>query len=77
LRRCGSPRAAWYWRASFHAASTASEPPEVKNTRSSPGGASSAIRAASSIERGCATVQFDVNGNSRICACATRPSSSP
>ena len=38
-RRC--PRAAWYWRASFQAASTASEPPETKNpvevTRREPG----------------------------------------
>ena len=28
-----SPRAVWYWRASFQAASTASEPPDTKNTR--------------------------------------------
>ncbi len=27
-----SPRAWWYWRASFHADSTASEPPETKKT---------------------------------------------
>ena len=33
LRRIGWPLAAWYWRASFQADSTASEPPETKNAR--------------------------------------------
>ena len=37
-----------YWRASFHAASTASEPLTVKNTRSRSPGASAARRAANS-----------------------------
>jgi hypothetical protein len=49
-----SPRAAWYWRASFHADSTASEPPDTKKTRLRSPGASSATSAASSIARGCA-----------------------
>ena len=35
------------------------------------------MRAASSIERGCATVQLLVNGSARICSWAARPSSSP
>ena len=43
-----SPRAAWYWRASFHADSTASEPPETKKTRFRSPGASEATSAASS-----------------------------
>ena len=58
LRRSGWPLAAWYWRASFQAASTASEPPETKNARLMSGGASSASRAASSAAGGCANVQF-------------------
>ena len=45
-------------RASFHAESTASEPPETKKTRLRSPGASDAISAASSIARGCAYVQF-------------------
>ncbi len=49
-----SPRAAWYWRASFQADSTASDPPETKKTRSRSPGASEATSAASSIARGCA-----------------------
>ena len=51
-------RTAKYCRASFHAASTASEPPETKKTRLRSPGASDAISAASSIARGCAYVQF-------------------
>ena len=47
-----SPRAAWYWRASFQADSTASEPPEQKKTRFRSPGASEATSAASSIARG-------------------------
>src|SRR5205823_10397597 len=43
----------WYWRASFHADSTASEPPETKNTRLRSPGVSCAISCASSIARGC------------------------
>ena len=44
-------RTAKYWRASFHADSTASEPPETKKTRLRSPGASEAISAASSIAR--------------------------
>ncbi len=53
-----SPFAMWYWRASFHADSTASEPPETKNARLMCSGASWARRCASSIARGCAYDQF-------------------
>ena len=53
-----SPRAAWYCRASFQADSTASEPPETKNTRFRSPGASCATSCASSIARGCAYDQF-------------------
>jgi hypothetical protein len=53
-----SPRAAWYWRASFQAASTASEPPETKKTRFRSPGARSATVAASSIARGWAYDQL-------------------
>ena len=48
------PVSLWYWRASFQADSTASEPPDVKNTRLRSPGASAAIRAASSTAIGCA-----------------------
>ena len=48
-RACGGTCAT-----SFSADSTASEPPEVKKTRLRSPGASEAIRAASSIARGCA-----------------------
>ena len=47
-----SPRAAWYWRASFQADSTASEPPEQKKTRFRSPGVSEATSAASSIALG-------------------------
>ena len=50
----GLPLSLWYWRESFQADSTASEPPEVKKTRLRSPGASAAIRAASSIAFGCA-----------------------
>ena len=50
----GVPLSLWYWRAIFHADSTASEPPDVKNTRLRSPGASAAMRAASSIAAGCA-----------------------
>ena len=53
-----SPRAWWYWRASFQADSTASEPPETKKTRFRSPGASDASSCASSIARGCAYDQF-------------------
>ena len=46
------PLSLWYWRAIFHADSTASEPPEVKKTRLRSPGASSAMRVASSIATG-------------------------
>ena len=49
LCRWPCPMARKYWRASFHADSTASEPPVVKNTRLRSPGARSARRAASSI----------------------------
>ena len=51
-------RTAKYCRASFHADSTASDPPEQKKTRLRSPGASDATSAASSIARGCAYVQF-------------------
>jgi hypothetical protein len=54
LVRSGSPFSLWNWRASFHADSTASDPPEVKNTRLRSPGASPAMRSASSIATGCA-----------------------
>ena len=54
LYRSGWPMARKYWRASFQADSTASEPPVVKNTRLRSPGASSASFAASSIAGGCA-----------------------
>jgi hypothetical protein len=50
----GLPVSLWYWRASLIADSTASPPPLVKNTRFRSPGASDAMRAASSIARGCA-----------------------
>ncbi len=50
----GLPVSLWYWRESFQADSTASEPPEVKKTRLRLPGASAAMRAASSIAFGCA-----------------------
>ena len=50
----GLPVSLWYWRASLIAVSTASPPPVVKKTRLRSPGASAAIRAASSIARGCA-----------------------
>ena len=53
-----SPRTEWYWRASFQADSTASEPPETKKTRFRSPGASEATSAASSMARGCAYDQF-------------------
>jgi hypothetical protein len=56
-----------YWRASFHADSTASDPPLVKNTRFKSPGASSARRAASSIAGGCAYVQ--IGKYSSVSAC--------
>ena len=48
------PVSLWYWRDIFQADSTASEPPDVKNTRLRSPGARPAIRAASSIAIGCA-----------------------
>ena len=53
LTRSGWPFSLKYWRASFHADSTASEPPVVKNTRFRSPGASSASFAASSMAFGC------------------------
>ncbi len=53
-----SPRAMWYCRASFHADSTASDPPETKKTRFRSPGVICAISRASSIARGCAYDQL-------------------
>ena len=53
-----APRATWNCRASFHADSTASEPPETKKTRLRSPGASDATSSASSIARGCEYDQF-------------------
>ena len=50
--RSGCPMATKYCRASFHADSTASAPPVVKNTRLRSPGARSASRAASSMAVG-------------------------
>jgi len=48
LNRLPWPMATAYWRASFRQLSTASEPPETKNTRSMPAGISPARRRARS-----------------------------
>ncbi len=48
----GEPVSLWYWRDIFQADSTASEPPDVKNTRLRSPGASPAMRAASSTATG-------------------------
>ena len=53
-----APRAMWNCRASFHADSTASEPPDTKKTRLRSPGASDATSSASSIARGCEYDQF-------------------
>jgi hypothetical protein len=58
LVRAGCPTARKYWRASFHADSTASDPPVVKNTRLRSPGASWARRAANSIAEGWAKLQM-------------------
>ena len=58
LRRIGWPRWAWYWRASFQAASTASLPPDTKKKRLMFAGVISASFSASAIAGGCAYVQF-------------------
>ena len=50
----GLPLSFQYWRTTLIADSTDSPPPLVKNTRLRSPGASEAIRAASSIARGCA-----------------------
>ena len=47
-----------YWRASFQADSTASDPPLVKKMRFRSPGASSARRAANSMAGGCAAFQI-------------------
>ena len=52
LYRPGWPVSLKYCLASFHADSTASEPPVVKNTRFRSPGASSASRSASSMALG-------------------------
>ena len=72
-----SPRARWYSRASFQAASVASDPPDTKKALFSSPGASPASSTASSIERGWANVQLMANGSSRICAAAASPISAP
>ena len=50
--RSGWPVTAKYWRASFQADSTASEPPVVKKIRLQSPGVSSASRSASSMAIG-------------------------
>ena len=50
--RSGWPMARKYWRASFHAESTASAPPVVRNTRLRSPGARPASRSASSMAGG-------------------------
>ncbi len=56
--RAGWPIARKYARASFHADSTASDPPVVKNTRFRSAGARAASRAASSTAAGWAADQM-------------------
>ena len=56
LVRSGCPIIPKYWRATFQADSTASEPPEVKKTRLRSPGVSAATRSASSTARGWAYV---------------------
>ena len=56
--RPGCPMVRKYARANFHADSTASEPPVVKNTRFRSPGASPASRAASSTAAGWAADQI-------------------
>ncbi len=46
FQRLGWPVARAYWRASFMALSTASEPPETKKTRDKPAGIRAERRAA-------------------------------
>ena len=77
LVRCGWPIARKCSRASFHAASTDSEPPLVKKTRSMPGGATLASLAASSIDAGCAVPQLVLNASVVSCAAAAAAISSP
>ena len=62
---------------SFHAASTDSEPPLVKSTRSIPSGETSASRSASSIAAGCAVAQFVLNASVVSCSAAAAAISSP
>ena len=57
LVRCGWPMTLKYWRASFHADSTASLPPPVKKTLFMSPGASSDRRSASSMAVGWAYPQ--------------------
>ena len=52
LERSGWPISRKYWRASFQADSTASEPPVVKKIRLQSPGVSEASRSASSMARG-------------------------
>jgi hypothetical protein len=77
LVRCGSPRARKCWRTIFHAASTASEPPLVKNTRLSSPGARSASASASSIAGGWAVAQFVLKASVVSCCAAAAAISSP
>ena len=45
--RCNSPASTKYWRASFRAVSTASEPPDTRYTPPMPAGARATSRSAS------------------------------
>ena len=78
--RCPSPFARWYWRISFQADSTASEPPQVKKTLASgptTGAASPARRSASSIAGCVAVPQLVLKASVRSCSPATSANSSP
>ena len=64
-------------RASFQADSTASLPELVKNTCSMPSGPCDAMRSASSMAAGWATVHVGVNTSSDIWRSAASPISAP
>ena len=64
-----------YCRASFHADSTASDPPVVKKTRLRSPGVRLAIRSARSIARGCAYVHSGKYASSDACFDAASASS--
>ena len=75
--RFGWPLARWYWRTIFQAASTDSEPPEVKKMRSIPGGARSARRSARASAAGWAVPHSVLKASLESCSPATVAISSP